>query len=84
MDGVFKVPGCRTSVALRSCVPAAPPRVPAKSMENLTAWRNNQPLVKLKAAHFRSASTKFSPPSGDALQVQRFEIRSHLRKISKS
>ena len=46
MDGVFKVPGCRMSVASKSHAgPVPPPRVPAKSMENLSAWRNNQQVI---------------------------------------
>ena len=46
MDGVFKVPGCRMSVASKSHAgPVPPPRVPAKSMENLSAWRNNQHVI---------------------------------------
>ena len=46
MDGVFKVPGCRMSVASKSRAgPPPPPRVPAKSMENLSGLRNNQQVI---------------------------------------
>ncbi len=42
MDGLFKMPGSRASVAVRSRAPPPPPRIPAASLENLTAWRNSQ------------------------------------------
>ena len=46
MDGVFKVPGCRMSVASKSRAgPPPTPRIPATSMENLSAWRNNQQMI---------------------------------------